>query len=123
MFGARLLGRGRRGAGHYAREDCVHEVILIRFRIFKERFRSEYFSFFLPLGFIKNDLLEAYIACWFNSRIKLWDALVVINRDAFVTSDFPLILSLEDHCSVQQQTVMASMFKVIFTLFHRWVDN
>ena len=37
---------------------------------------------------------------------------MAIDRDAFAVSEFPVILSLEDHCSVQQQTVMANMFKV-----------
>lgn len=35
-----------------------------------------------------------------------------INRSAFVTSDMPVILSIENHCSLPQQRKMAEIFKV-----------
>ena len=37
-----------------------------------------------------------------------------IRANAFVASPYPLILSLEDHCSVAQQDIMAGMFKEVF---------
>ncbi len=48
------------------------------------------------------------------TRIKLWDALKAIKKSAFVSSPYPVILSIEDHCSVQQQTEMARMLRDIF---------
>lgn len=35
-----------------------------------------------------------------------------INRSAFVNSDMPVILSIENHCSLLQQRKMAEIFKV-----------
>jgi hypothetical protein len=35
-----------------------------------------------------------------------------INRSAFVTSPYPVILSIENHCSLQQQARMAHIFQV-----------
>lgn len=36
----------------------------------------------------------------------------IIKKSAFVVSDLPVILSIENHCSLQQQARMAQMFKV-----------
>uniref|UniRef100_A0A915IXH7 Phosphoinositide phospholipase C n=1 Tax=Romanomermis culicivorax TaxID=13658 RepID=A0A915IXH7_ROMCU len=38
----------------------------------------------------------------------------MIKRSAFVTSQLPVIISIENHCSLNQQTKMAQMFKNIF---------
>lgn len=35
-----------------------------------------------------------------------------VNRSAFVISDMPVILSIENHCSLPQQRKMADIFKV-----------
>lgn len=35
-----------------------------------------------------------------------------INRTAFVTSPYPVILSIENHCSLPQQAKMAQIFQV-----------
>ena len=35
-----------------------------------------------------------------------------INRSAFVTSPYPVILSIENHCSIPQQQKMAQIFTV-----------
>ena len=37
-----------------------------------------------------------------------------INRNAFVTSCYPVILSIENHCSLVQQKRMAEIFQVSF---------
>ena len=37
-----------------------------------------------------------------------------IDRSAFLTSPYPVILSLENHCSMQQQTKMAAIFNEVF---------
>ncbi|ESO02344.1 hypothetical protein HELRODRAFT_147708, partial [Helobdella robusta] len=45
-----------------------------------------------------------------TSKISLKEVLVAINRTAFITSDLPVILSIENHCSIIQQQRMAKLF-------------
>uniref|UniRef100_A0A1A8CF96 Phosphoinositide phospholipase C n=1 Tax=Nothobranchius kadleci TaxID=1051664 RepID=A0A1A8CF96_NOTKA len=42
------------------------------------------------------------------------DVVEAINRSAFVSSDMPVILSIENHCSLLQQRKMAEIFKSVF---------
>uniref|UniRef100_A0A3P8WZA0 Phosphoinositide phospholipase C n=1 Tax=Cynoglossus semilaevis TaxID=244447 RepID=A0A3P8WZA0_CYNSE len=49
-----------------------------------------------------------------TTKIKFCDVLTTIKEHAFVTSDFPIILSIEDHCSIVQQRNMATYFKKVF---------
>ncbi|XP_037646762.1 1-phosphatidylinositol 4,5-bisphosphate phosphodiesterase delta-4-like isoform X2 [Sebastes umbrosus] len=42
-----------------------------------------------------------------TSKILFKDVISTLKEYAFKVSDFPVILSLENHCSVEQQTVMA----------------
>ena len=44
-----------------------------------------------------------------TSKITFRDVVTTIKKYAFVASDFPVILSLETHCSVEQQVVMKSI--------------
>ncbi|CAM9286189.1 unnamed protein product [Lampetra fluviatilis] len=50
----------------------------------------------------------------FTSKILFRDVIEVINQYAFQTSEFPLILSIENHCTIPQQTVMAQYMRNIF---------
>uniref|UniRef100_A0A8C6T8P7 Phosphoinositide phospholipase C n=1 Tax=Neogobius melanostomus TaxID=47308 RepID=A0A8C6T8P7_9GOBI len=49
-----------------------------------------------------------------TTKIKFCDVLTTIKEHAFVTSDYPVILSIEDHCSIVQQRNMATFFKKVF---------
>uniref|UniRef100_A0A8D3EFV0 1-phosphatidylinositol 4,5-bisphosphate phosphodiesterase gamma n=1 Tax=Scophthalmus maximus TaxID=52904 RepID=A0A8D3EFV0_SCOMX len=49
-----------------------------------------------------------------TTKIKFCDVLTTIKEHAFVTSDYPIILSIEDHCSIVQQRNMATNFKKVF---------
>ncbi|CEF70920.1 1-phosphatidylinositol 4,5-bisphosphate phosphodiesterase epsilon-1 [Strongyloides ratti] len=49
----------------------------------------------------------------FTSKISFRQVLDVIKKSAFETSDLPVILSIENHCSLQQQAKMAQMFKTV----------
>uniref|UniRef100_A0A8C9VRG8 1-phosphatidylinositol 4,5-bisphosphate phosphodiesterase gamma n=1 Tax=Scleropages formosus TaxID=113540 RepID=A0A8C9VRG8_SCLFO len=49
-----------------------------------------------------------------TTKIKFCDVLNTIKEHAFVTSDYPIILSIEDHCSIVQQRIMATFFKKVF---------
>ncbi|CAG2105999.1 unnamed protein product [Medioppia subpectinata] len=48
-----------------------------------------------------------------TSKILLRDVLKTIHKYAFKMSPYPLILSMENHCSIEQQVVMASLMKEI----------
>lgn len=47
-----------------------------------------------------------------TTKIKFMDVIRTIKEHAFVTSEYPLILSIEDNCSVPQQRKMAAAMKV-----------
>ncbi|NXR22396.1 PLCG1 phosphodiesterase, partial [Cinclus mexicanus] len=61
-----------------------------------------------------DDLPIIYHGHTLTSKIKFLDVLHTIKDHAFVTSEFPIILSIEDHCSIVQQRNMASHFKKVF---------
>ncbi|VDK27065.1 unnamed protein product [Gongylonema pulchrum] len=46
-----------------------------------------------------------------TSKIGFRQVLSVIKKSAFVTSNLPVVLSIENHCSLQQQARMAQMFR------------
>nr|XP_055030927.1 1-phosphatidylinositol 4,5-bisphosphate phosphodiesterase gamma-2-like isoform X2 [Misgurnus anguillicaudatus] len=49
-----------------------------------------------------------------TSKIMLKDVVKAINDHAFATSDYPVVLSIEEHCNTKQQKVMAQMFRDVF---------
>ena len=49
-----------------------------------------------------------------TSKINFIDVIKSIREHAFVTSEYPVILSIEDHCSIPQQKKMAAAFKEVF---------
>uniref|UniRef100_A0A8C3V360 Phosphoinositide phospholipase C n=1 Tax=Catharus ustulatus TaxID=91951 RepID=A0A8C3V360_CATUS len=49
-----------------------------------------------------------------TTKIKFDDVVQAIKDHAFVTSEYPVILSIEEHCSVEQQRHMAKVFKEVF---------
>ncbi|XP_050438662.1 uncharacterized protein LOC126844474 isoform X2 [Adelges cooleyi] len=50
----------------------------------------------------------------FTSKIPFIAVVHAINKSAFVTSPYPVILSIENHCSKAQQTKMAQVFREVF---------
>ncbi|KAK9958816.1 hypothetical protein ABG768_010916 [Culter alburnus] len=49
-----------------------------------------------------------------TSKIKFKDVVKAINDHAFITSEYPVVLSIEEHCEPKQQKVMAQMLKDVF---------
>ncbi|GAB6030572.1 hypothetical protein CHUAL_007434 [Chamberlinius hualienensis] len=49
-----------------------------------------------------------------TTKIKFLDVIKIIKDHAFATSEYPLILSIEDHCTLPQQRNMATAFQEIF---------
>ncbi|XP_051523152.1 1-phosphatidylinositol 4,5-bisphosphate phosphodiesterase epsilon-1-like [Myxocyprinus asiaticus] len=49
-----------------------------------------------------------------TTKIPFKDVVEAINRTAFVNSEMPVILSIENHCSLPQQRKMAEIFKTVF---------
>ena len=84
-----------------------------------------YSGSFLHLSFI---ILSHFpVDCWeateypiifhgktLTSKIKFTDVVNAIKEHAFVASEFPLILSIEQHCEVPQQQFQARYFKEVF---------
>mmetsp|Transcript_11991 Transcript_11991/g.16264 ORF Transcript_11991/g.16264 Transcript_11991/m.16264 type:complete len:759 (-) Transcript_11991:180-2456(-) len=68
----------------------------------------------------KNGEPVVYHGHTLTSKIKFEDVIKTCQTHAFETSDYPLILSLENHCSVAQQNRMAEiMVKYLDEFIHR----
>lgn len=48
----------------------------------------------------------------FTSKIKFVDVIKTIKENAFVSSNYPVILSIEQWCSLHQQKKMAILMQV-----------
>ncbi|XP_065844424.1 1-phosphatidylinositol 4,5-bisphosphate phosphodiesterase zeta-1-like isoform X2 [Oscarella lobularis] len=60
-----------------------------------------------------DDEPEIYHGRTLTSHILFRDVIEAINESAFATSDYPVILSLENHCSIPMQQKMAHYMKEI----------
>jgi phosphatidylinositol phospholipase C gamma-1 len=49
-----------------------------------------------------------------TSKIRFRDVIDAIKEHAFEASEYPLVLSIEDHCSLLQQRTMATLFQDVF---------
>ncbi|XP_063711773.1 1-phosphatidylinositol 4,5-bisphosphate phosphodiesterase gamma-2-like isoform X4 [Symsagittifera roscoffensis] len=54
---------------------------------------------------------QVYHGYTMTSKIKFYDIVQVIREYSFRTSEFPVILSIENHCSLPQQRRLASILK------------
>ncbi|XP_023610603.1 1-phosphatidylinositol 4,5-bisphosphate phosphodiesterase epsilon-1 [Myotis lucifugus] len=77
-----------------------------------------------PLGICRSVELD----CWdgddgmpiiyhghtLTTKIPFKDVIEAIDRSAFINSDLPIIISIENHCSLPQQRKMADIFKTVF---------
>ncbi|KAL4640064.1 1-phosphatidylinositol 4,5-bisphosphate phosphodiesterase epsilon-1 [Arapaima gigas] len=49
-----------------------------------------------------------------TTKIPFKEVVEAVNRTAFTNSEMPVILSIENHCSLPQQRKMAEIFKTVF---------
>ena len=49
-----------------------------------------------------------------TTKIQFRSVVEAIQRSAFVRSPYPVVLSVENHCSLQQQAKMAKIFQAVF---------
>ncbi|CAB3376592.1 Hypothetical predicted protein [Cloeon dipterum] len=61
-----------------------------------------------------DDMPFIYHGHTLTSKIKFVDVIKTIKEHAFVTSEYPVILSIEDNCSLPQQRNMARAFQEVF---------
>jgi phosphatidylinositol phospholipase C delta len=57
---------------------------------------------------------EVYHRKTLTSRVSVRDICKAINKYAFITSPYPVIISAETHCSLEQQEMLASIMKEEF---------
>jgi len=62
----------------------------------------------------KNGSPEILHGHTMTSTVPLKDVLEAIAEHAFSTTNLPLTLSIENHCNIEQQDMMAHLFKTLF---------
>ncbi|KAF2364293.1 C2 domain [Trinorchestia longiramus] len=62
----------------------------------------------------KDGKIYIYHGYAFTTKILLKDVLLCIQENAFVTSPYPIILSIEDHCTLPHQREMARLLREVF---------
>ncbi|CAG9533488.1 unnamed protein product [Cercopithifilaria johnstoni] len=62
----------------------------------------------------ENGMPQIFHGHTLTSKIGFREVLCVIKKSAFATSNLPVVLSIENHCSLQQQGRMAQMLKNYF---------
>lgn len=75
----------------------------------------------VPISTLLLDTLDRYL----SSDETFWpsqEVVEAIDRSAFINSDLPIIISIENHCSLPQQRKMAEIFKVRYQLSDRMVS-
>ena len=78
-----------------------------------------------PISLLASSSRSIELDCWdgpegplifhghtLTSKIKFIDVVRTIRDHAFLKSDYPVVLSIEDHCSLVQQRKMAAIFQV-----------
>lgn len=71
-----------------------------------------------------STLLPDTLGRYLSSDETFWpsqEVVEAIDRSAFINSDLPIIISIENHCSLPQQRKMAEIFKVRYQLTDRMV--
>ncbi|CAL1548507.1 unnamed protein product [Lymnaea stagnalis] len=61
-----------------------------------------------------NDEPIIYHGHTLTSKISFKSVIEAINEHAFTSSEYPVILSIENHCNVKQQQAMAHFMKTVF---------
>ncbi|CAG2108331.1 unnamed protein product, partial [Medioppia subpectinata] len=79
----------------------------------------------IDLEVVDGDNGEPIVCHGLSATILLRDVLQTIQKYAFKTTQYPLILSMEIHCSFEQQIVIASLIRQILKdyLYDGVVDN
>lgn len=98
-----------RGLSYILPMFCKHFINFLQFS----------YTFLIEISKVELDTWDGedgypiiYHGHTFTSKIPFRAVVDAINKSAFVASPYPVILSIENHCSMQQQIRMAQIFQV-----------
>ena len=57
---------------------------------------------------------QVYHKKTFTSKVSVRDICYAVNQYAFVTSPYPVIISAEVHCTLEQQEMLGSIMREVF---------